>query len=802
VFAIIEDLRYSIRALGRTPLFSGVVILILAIGIGANIAVFSVVDAVMLRSLPYANPEQLAAVVYRGATETASAVPSPAFLAWKTASRTMQSMTAYSAGEIGWLLPDGQPLRVSAAFISSNFFDVIGVPAVERGRALQATDEGVGAAPVAVISDRLWNGRLGGASDVLGRTIRLNGRPYVIVGVAPVGFQFPDAISPDVFLPLTLPASSPVVRSLQVIGRIRAAESTDHAERELIQVTKEAAPTFPPSMEPILARGERPEVLPLQRRLLGDLGRPLVMALVAVGIVLLIACANVAGLLLARAASRDRELWTRIALGATPQRLARLVLSETLLLTTAAGTAALALLYWSMTALRAGLLQTVPHPEAIGVDRRIVVFLVAITLFVTITCTLSPILRLTRSLAHPRSRVRTARFGRMRRWFVVGQVSSSFVLLLTGLLLLQTLWRLEAVRVGFEPRSVWTFRIPALTVRRPVVDTQQAILDRISQLSGVVAVGASTAFPLDGHNFRFTIPVADQPPPSVEAGDATGVDAVSTDYFRTMRIGVLEGRAFDAHDSPQAPAVAIVNQAFVRSVLDSPRALGRRIALGGGPQDATITIVGVVENVKDGNPGDPVPPIVYRPFAQATTQMGWPTIDVVIRTASEPTAIAKDARDAVRDIAPTATLYDENTMEGRFARVLTPERQRAALFGLFACAAVLLAIVGLYGLLNYSVTRELPEFGIRLALGASPAELFVQVLLRGALPTFAGVAVGICAARFLTALFARLLYGIAPTDALTYAISAAAMLALSLVASYFPARRAMSVDPLTLLRVE
>ncbi|MGH9408486.1 MAG: ABC transporter permease, partial [Vicinamibacterales bacterium] len=529
---------------------------------------------------------------------------------------------------------------------------------------LQRTDEGRGAAaPVAVISDRLWKARLGGVPDVLGRTLRLNGRPYVIVGVAPAGFQFPDAVSPDVLLPLTLPANSSVVRSLAVIGRIRAGESIDDVERELILVIKEAAATFPPAMAPILARGARAEVLPLQRRLLGDLGRPLLMALAAVSIVLLIACANVAGLLLARAARRDQELWTRIALGATPARLARLILSETLVLTTAAGAATLALLYWSMTALRAALVQTVPHPETIGVDLRIVVFLIAIVLFATIACALSPIFRLTRSLARPGSSSsgRTVRFGTdhgMRRWFVAGQVSTSFVLLLTGLLLLQTLWRLEAVHVGFEPKNVWTFRIPALTLRRPVVDTQQAILDRISQLSGVVSAGASSAFPLDGHNFRFTIPVADQPPPPVEAEDATGVDAVSTDYFQTMRIRVLEGRAFDRHDSSDAPAVAIVNQAFVRSVLDSPRALGRRIALGGGPQDATITIVGVVENVKDGNPGDPVPPIVYRPFAQAGAQMGWPTVDVVVRTVSEPTAIAKNVRDAVRDIAPAATVYD------------------------------------------------------------------------------------------------------------------------------------------------
>ncbi|HLZ08649.1 MAG TPA: ABC transporter permease, partial [Chloroflexota bacterium] len=769
----LEDLRYSVRTLSRTPMFSAAVVLTLAIGIGANVAVFSVIDAMLLRGLPYTNPGELIAIAYSaGPDKKPGAIPSPAFLAWSD--RTPYALTAYSIGEMGWVLRDGEPVRVPIAFITSNFFDVLGVNGIQRGRALHETDEGIGADPVVVVSDRLWRSRLGGRGDALGQSMRLNGRSYAIVGIAAAGFEFPDSATPDVLVPLTLSRSSPVVRSVNVIGRIRRGESVAEVERELAVVTNEAAGTFPSAMMPYLARGHA-EVVPLQRRLVGDVRPVLLMALAAVSVVLLIACANVAGLLLARGTSRDRELWTRIAIGATPARLARLVISETLVLTVASGMATLALFYWSITALRVALARTVPHPEAVGINGHIVAFLIAIIAFTTVVCGLSPVLRMTRSVVSPKSRVTSARFGTdhgIRKWFVAGQVSASFVLLLTGLLLWQTLWRLEAVHVGFDATNVWTFRIPALSLRRPLAETQEAILDRISQMPGVVSVGASSAFPLDGHTFGFTVPVADQPPPPIEEHDATRVDAVSTAYFRTMKIRLIDGRGFDQHDTATAPPVAVVNEAFVRAVLVGPRVLGRRIGLGGGPQDAIIAIVGVVENVKDGNPGDAVPPIVYRPFAQAASQMGWPTADVVVRTMSEPTAIAKSARDAVHDVAPGATIYDEITMEGRFARVVAAQRQRAALFGMFATAAVLLAIVGLYGMLNYSVTRELPEFGIRLALGAQPRNLFAQVLRRGVVPTAIGIAVGILAARFIAILFVRILYGVAPTDPVSYVLSA------------------------------
>jgi predicted permease len=725
---MIQDLRYSGRALIRAPLFSAAVVLTLAVGIGANLAVFAVIDALIVRSLPYQAPDRLASVVYRtGDGKSAGTVPSPAFLVWRASSRTAESMTAYSTGEMGWLLRSGEPVRVPVAFISS-----------------------------------------------------------------------------DVLLPLTLPPDSPVVRQINVIARLRESTSVDDARRELVALTEHAAPSFPAAMAPLMARGDRAEVVPLQRQLVGDLRPVLLLALAAVGIVLLTACANVAGLLLARGTSREREFSTRIAVGATPARLARLVLAETFILTAASGVATLALLFWLMPPLRVTLAHFVPHAEMISVDSRATAFVVAIVLFTSVACAAGPIIRLLCS--RPASAaLGTLRFGTdhgLRRWFVAGQVSTSFVLLLTGFLLLQTLWRLEAVDLGFDPSNVWTLRIPVSTLQQPRAETQQRILDRISQISGVVSAGASTAFPLDGHAFGFTIPVADQPPPLIGAQDATRIDAVSVDYFRAMRIRFVEGRPFDERDAADAPPVAIVNRAFVRSVLIGPRALGRRIGLGGGPQDATISIVGVVDNVKDGNPGDAVPPVVYRPFSQAAPQLGWHTLDVVVRTVPDPTTIARTARDAVRDIASPATIYDEMAMDSRVARVIAPKRQRAVLFGMFAAAAALLAIIGVYGLLNYSVTRELREFGIRLALGANPRALFGQILRRGAVPTTIGIVVGVMVARFVAALFARLLYGVTPTDAAAYLISAALMFALSLVASLVPARRAMRADPLTLFKVE
>ena len=799
---IIEDLRYSLRALARAPLFTTSVIVTLAIGIGANAAVFSVLDAQILQSLPYANPDQLTAIVYRSPQDrNAGPVPSPAFLTWKASSQTLGPIAAYSTGQMGWLLRSGEPIRVSVAFISSDFFDVLGVSAVERGRPLEPGDQSGGAGAVVVISERLWKVRLGHSSDVVGQTIRLNGRPYVIVGITRGEFRFPDSVTPDIFLPLALQPNSQVVRSVSVIGRLRSDDTIKQAQQELSVLTKEAAPTFPAAMAALVARGARPEVVPLSRRLVGDLRPVLLLAAAAVAVVLLTACGNVAGLLLARGAARDREFRTRLALGATPRALARLVFTETAILAALSGVATFALLRWAMGLLRVALAQTVPHSETITVSGRLAMFLGLTVVLTSITCAAMPMARLVRSGARTRNG-RAATDRGMRPWFVAGQVAISFVLLLTGLLLLQTLWRLESVHLGFDPTGVWTFRIPAFTLRAPLANTQDGILSRIQQLPGVISAGATTAFPLDGHTFGFTVPVADQPPPPLEAHDGTRVDAVSPGYFRTMRIRVVEGRDFDQHDAAEAPPVAVVNQAFVRSILIGPRTLGRRIGLGGRPEDATITIVGVVDDVKDGNPGDPVPAIVYRPFAQAAPQMGWPTANVVIRTAAAPTGIAASVRDAVRAVAPTGTVYDEMTMDSRFARVLAPQRQRAALFGLFAAAAVLLALIGLYGLLNYSVTRELPEFGIRLALGARPQNLFVQVLCRGAVPTILGMVFGVLLARSVATLFARMLYDVTPSDSLTYATAAGLMLVASVLASVLPARRAAQADPLTLLKLD
>ena len=811
--SLLDDIRYSARALARAPMFTLMVVTTLAIGIGANAAVFTVVNSVLIRSLPYADPDRLVAVQFRAPTagQADSSVPSPALDLWTAQAHTLESVAAYNLFETALASPDGEPIRVPAVGISPSFFSVLGVGGVQAGRPFRPEDAVWGAPRVAIASHAFWRDRLGAAADLT--TVRLSGT--AVVGVLPESFQFPDVITPDVLVPLAVPPGNAVV-SLRAIARLKPGTSVETAESELARLTQAAGPTFPSAMASRVQRGDRPEIVPLQRHLAGDLRAVLLIALGVAGAILLLACANVAGLLLARIARRERELAIRIAIGGTPLRLTRLLLAESAMLAAAGVAAAVLTLQWSLAALRQALTGITPHAEIIALDVRVGVYLVLAALLSAGLCAAIP---LGRVLARGRRgdwRIGAWPMGQSAvrhvtgRMLVIGQVSGAVVLLVGALLLLGTLWRLTNANAGFDPGNVLTLRVPGWrgSWPKPREAALDEILLRIRAVPGVVSAAATTALPLDGHGFGMGIFVDNEPPPTVEE-PGIGVDVVSPGYFSTMGIRLLSGRSFTDRDTGSTPRVAIVNEAFVRwKHLTNANALERRISMGGGPQYAareskwSIEIVGVVDNVKETNPGDEARPIVYRPFTQAAPNIGWGLSNIVVRTDSDPAGASERVRQTIRAVVPGATVYDVQSMEHRIARLLAPQRQRAVAFGLFGVTAVLLAAVGLYGLLGYIVSQGMRDFGIRLAIGASRAHLAGLVLRQGLLSAVTGLAIGLAGAGLLTRVLTGMLYGVTPTDPATYAGAATIMLVVAAIASYVPARRAMQADPLAVLRSE
>jgi putative ABC transport system permease protein len=807
------DLRYAVRILRRSPAFALAAVATLALGIGANAAVFSVVEAVLLRPLPYEHPERLAGITYRyqsaDAKRTGGSVPSPPVLAWIDQSRAFEEFGTFTTGETTLMKSDGEPVRLSTAFISTNFLSVLGVQAVDRGRGFQPFDGTGDADPVVLLSHRLWS-QLGWSERNVGDTLKLSGRSYTVVGVVSDSFRFPDYATPDVFVPRNLPVGSSVVQSVDVIGRLRPMASIDRANDELLQISRRAESGYPSAMRSFIAAGGTPHVIDLQRRIAGDLRGILLIALGAVGCILLLACANVASLLIARMIGRERELAMRTALGATPRRLAQWLLAESFALTMSGAAVSLVLLVALMAGLRTLLAGAIPHPEAIGVDRSVLVLIAVSGVLTSALCAAIPMTRVLRGydavgvkLASSGAIGTTVRDS-VRRLLVSGQVAAAMVLLVGALLLFTTIWRLSGVGLGFNATHLATLKISALGLgRTPQIRTDKVteILQRLRNVPGVSTAGASTAFPLSGHAFGFTIPVAGEPPPSLLAQDATGVDAISPGFFGTMRISFIAGRDFDDRDGSSAPRVAIVNNVFARLNFAARDPLGRRLSLGGGPEDANIAVVGVVNDFKDGNPGDNARPTVYVPFAQAA-QVGWHTVALAVRTSSDSRELMGAFRREVIGLAPQSAVYDLATMEDRVATTIAPQRQRAVVFGLFAVVAVVLAAVGLYGLLASAVAQNMREFGVRLALGATRRDLMGLVLRQGLAPTSFGIMAGFGAAAGLSRVLADQLYGVTTLDPLTYVLAAGSMIAVSTVASGLPAYRATTVDPIQVLRAD
>jgi predicted permease len=837
--AAVRDIRYAARALRRSPGFTAVAVLSLALGIGANAAIFSVVDTLMWKSLPVRDPERLALVSSSGVFNVSYALfealrdGSDAAIDLAAVIRTDRYNVAVSAAGGGRVTIDQGPVR--AALVSGNYFAMLGVPTV-IGRTLAAADDRAGADPVVVISDAYWASRFSRAPDVVGRTLTLTGIAYDIVGVAPAGFGgewvgrpadiwVPIAAQPRIMteIPLGLPNTS-----VAAIGRLRPTVAREQAAA-LSQAAfaryqrEQIGPNPTPQQEQELARG-RIDLVPGGRGYSpqrASFGRSLTILMAAVGLVLLIACANIANLLLARSAARRRELAVRLALGAGRGRLVRQLLAESVLLAGIAGALGLLVARWA-TAVLASFVRADPAGRGVGLsldldlgpDVRWLGFTAALSLVTVVLFGLLPALRASSASFSNALTARGADAGwargpfAARKLLVVSQVALSLVLLVSAGLFQRTLRNLAAEDLGFARDHlllVWT--LPGQTGGRgaAAADFWQALGERLSSVPGVIAAAASNQGVLNGAEAGG----GSGPGLRVEGAAApqTGVPGwrsfVSPGFFTTMGIGLVAGRDFTERDTAAAQRVVIVNQTFARHYFGDRDTVGLHVWF---PEDAgaPTEIVGVVRDFTGGTPREALqrPGLTYFSYRDKEAARRLRTMTIAVRTSGSPVALAPKVRQALREADPNLPIVKIDTVDEQLGDVLIQERLMATLSAFFGGVALLLACLGLYGVISYSVGRRSTEIGIRLALGATRRGVLAMVLRESLALVAAGMALGVPVTLACARLVAARLFGVSASDPQTIAAAALTMVAVATAAAALPARRAARVDPMDTLRCE
>jgi len=803
---LLQDLRYGARMLLKRPGFTLIAVLTLALGIGANTAIFSVVNAVVMRPLPFPASERLVRLYEK---ETDAATPSerlevaPAnFLDWRRQSRTLQEIAAWGSDEEA-LAGGGQTESVKAAFVSANFFSVLGV-SPWQGQSLTPADDQPGHDSVAMLSFGLWQRRFGGAANIIGQQVQIDGSAYTVMGIMPAGFEYPRGA--EIWTPLALNANQTLTREahfLQVIARRRADASLAQVRAEMETIAGTLAQQYPATNKHWTVN-----VLPLLEDEIGQVRPTMLLLLGAVGLVLLIACANVSSLLLARGATRQAEITVRAALGASRGRIVRQLLTESALLAGLGGSLGLLLALWGTDALLALSPTEIPRLQTVSVDSRVLGFTLALTLLTGLLFGLVPALQAARINLHEalkESGRGTAQTPTQRRIFsvlVVAEIALALVVLVGAGLLLNSFLRLRRVELGIQTPNVLTVEVnlPSAHYSDSELRTQRLnfygqVILRLQALPGVIAVGAIDSLPLSGSQREWTFRQEGQTLAPSERPVA-GFQVATTDYFRAMGIELRRGRAFTAADRYETPQVVIVNESFARRFYPNEDPLGQRILIRNRPQ--ACEIVGIVNDVRHFGPQKEPGPEMYVPY----NQLAVGGVPLVVRTQSEPAALAEAVRKEIAAVAPEVAIGKIRTMTQLMTAALAERRFALLLLGMFAGVALLLAAVGIYGVMAYAVTRRHHEFGVRLALGAQAQDLLWLVLRQGLTLALAGMALGVAAALTLTRLMNTLLFGVSATDPLTFVGVALLLTFVALLACWLPARRATKVDPMIALRCE
>jgi putative ABC transport system permease protein len=804
-----QDFRYALRTLGRDPSFAAVTILILALGVGANTAIFSVINAVILRPLPFRAPNQLCIV-----TERLPSVPivGPSYENFQDFRDRAKSFSAMSATRITTLTLTGssEPERLPAQMTSASMFPLLGVSA-RLGRTFAPEEDRAGGSQVVVLGYGFWRRHFVGSEDVLGKSLILDNKSYTVIGVLPAEFQL--LVPSDVYIPFepwakTLPDDRNWHPGITAVGRLRDDVSLADAQSEMKIIAASLAQEYPTFDTDMGA-----DVTSMRDRLVANIRPALLVMLAAVGLVLLIACGNIANLLLARATARRQEIAVRSAMGASRARLLRQLLTESVLLALV-GTGIGVLFAWSSMSWLLRLAGTaVPNVSPVTLDSRVLLFAAGLAVLSGVLFGLAPAWQASRvdlrDVLNEATRGSTgSRRGRqVRSALIVAEVALALMLLVGAGLLLRSFERLSSQLPGFQPQNLLVADIPLSTNAYAKSPDRMTFFDRVLEklraTPGVISAGGATTLPVTGTGSAIHFNIEGRAPNSPHDYVIIGYRPVTAGYLETLGVPLIHGRFIAASDTDSAPYVAVINEAAGRQYFPDADPIGKRIQLGATPDNSVpwMEVVGIVGDLKQDLAGEPKAEM-YVPVRQGDSLLPVFTLSVVLRTERDPLSEASALGNAVRDINPDQPVVRVRTMEENISGSVSEPRFRATLLAIFAGTAFVLAIVGLYGLMVYSVMERVPEIGIRMTLGADRQDVFGMVIRQGLRLAMYGVLIGVVGSLALGRVLSGFLYGVSPTDPLTILGVAALLMLVALVASYLPARRAVRVDPIVALRYE
>jgi putative ABC transport system permease protein len=805
--SVLKDLRFAFRSLLKRPGFAAIAVITLALGIGGSTAIFTVVDAALLRGLPYKSPERLVHLWEKTPQDAFSKreFSYPDYQDYQQ-NNVFEGLAAYTGGRV-LLSGEGEPESVGGPRVNANFFNVLGVDPI-LGRTFQAGEDQQNGPKVVVLSYGLWQRRFGGDTGVVGKTLRINDESFTVIGVLPATFQFA-LRNADLFVPYQ-PTQNQLTRRFMhgtnLIGRLKPGVSEAQAQSDLSVIASRIEQEHNQSHA-----GTTIRIVPLQEEVIGNVRPILLVLLAAVGFVLLIACANVASLLLTRSLVRQKEVAIRSALGASRWRVVRQLLTESMVLSLLGGAAGLLIAYWGVPALVSALpqnqLNAMPFLKTLGLDAGILGFSFALSLLTGLVFGLAPALQSSRldlnEVLKEGGRNMSAGAGhRLRSAMVVTEIALAVVLLVGAGLMMKSLLRLLQTNVGFKTDNLLTMTVALppskYTENNQLINFSEQIQERVKSLPGVSSVGTVDILPLNGGNTtRFYIDGDPVPPPGKEI--EANMRVVSDTYFQTLGVPLLAGRMFDQRDTPDKPGVVLIGKTIADRLFAGRDPVGKLLRYN-ALQSAPIEIVGVVGDVKITGLDEAVKPVLYYSYRQNAA----PFANLVVRSNGDPIALTASVRSEVRNLEHDVVILNVNTMDQMIAQTPASFMRRfpALLISIFAIVALLLASIGIYGVVSYSVSQQTHYIGVRMALGASPADILKMILKQGLVLALLGVGIGVFAALGLMRLLRTLLFEVSTNDVAIFSLVASVLFVVSLVACYLPARRATKVDPLVALRYE
>jgi putative ABC transport system permease protein len=802
-----QDLRYGLRMLAKNPGFTSIAVIALALGIGANSTIFSVVNTVLLRPLPYREPDRLV-MVWEDATKNGYPHDTPAvanYIDWRDQNHVFEGMAAIAEESFN-LTGSGEPERIDGRRVSADLFPLLGVEPY-LGRAFTPEEDRPGANRVVIMSHGLWQRRFGSDMNIIGKSLTLNGESFTVVGVMPPRFQFPSR-EDELWVPIAFDSEEAANRGthyLEVIARLKPDVTLEQAQAEMNAIAARLQQQYPKSNT-----GIGVAITPLHEQVVGDIKPALLVLLGAVGFVLLVACANVANLLLARASVRQKETAVRIALGASRWRLIRQFLTESILLAALGGGVGLLLSLWGVSLLKGFIPENISQVKAITIDARVLIFTLLVSLLTGLIFGLAPATQASNFNLHEtlkeggRDTAAGSRGNRIRGLLVITEVALALILLIGAGLLINSFLRLRHVDPGFRADKLLTMKIVLPELKYPDQTRRSAfyteLLGRVEALPGVKSAAVTTNLPLysQGNSIGISIEGRPDPPPDQRFIVVTRV--ISPQYFRTMGIQLLRGREFGEQDRADSAGVVIISETMARRYWPGEDPLGRRIKAGSSASPSPWwTIIGVVKDVRQFELNADPKPQMYLPYAQNDF---FEPRDLVVSTNVEPLSLGALVRKTVWEVDKDQPVSDIKTMEDILSESVARQRFSMLLLGIFAALALVLAAVGIYGVMSYSVAQRTREFGIRIALGAQGSDVLRLAVGEGLKLVLIGVAIGLAVAFILTRVMSSLLFGVSATDPTTFITISLVLMSVAVLASYIPARRATKVDPMVALRYE